>query len=376
MNPSILSPPKLIQEESEFQDLVDTLSSQPRLAVDTESNSLHAYRERVCLIQFSIPGSDLLIDPLSIPDISRLDTLFASPKIEKVFHGAEYDVMCLKRDFDFKFTNLFDTRVAIRTLGRKRSGLQDVLAAEFDVQISKRYQRANWGKRPLSPELLDYARLDTHYLLPLRDHLAKALHAVGRWEEALEACEHLANIDAHENGYDPEGYWRISNASTLTPRQIAILRELYLYRDKQARRLDRPPFKVLGDKTLLAVAETSPRGPKALQNTPGMTPSQIRRHGKEILAAVKRGRQADIPRRPGRKPMDETIRVRYETLRTWRKRVARERKVESDIILPREVLLDIAQSAPHDAKTLQKVMAPLDWRFKTYGQDILRVLWG
>jgi ribonuclease D len=376
MNPSTLSPPKLIQEESTFQGLVDTLSSQPRLAVDTESNSLHAYRERVCLIQFSIPGSDFLIDPLSIPDISRLDTLFASPKIEKVFHGAEYDVMCLKRDFGFNFTNLFDTRVAIRTLGKKRSGLRDVLAEEFDVQISKRYQRANWGKRPLPPELLDYARLDTHYLLPLRDHLAKALHAVGRWEEAREACEHLANIDAHENGFDPEGYWRISNASTLTPRQIAILRELYLYRDEQARRLDRPPFKVLGDKTLLAVAETSPKGPKALQNTPGMTPSQIRRHGNEILAAVKRGRQAAIPRRPGHKSMDEIVRARYETLRAWRKRVARERKVESDIILPREVLFDIAQSAPHDAKTLQKVMAPLDWRFKTYGQDILRVLWG
>jgi ribonuclease D len=376
MHPSALSPPKLIQEDKEFQDLVDTLHSQPRLAVDTESNSLHAYRERVCLIQFSIPGSDYVIDPLSLPDIGRLDTLFASPKTEKVFHGAEYDIMCLKRDFNFNFSNLFDTRVAIRTLGRKRSGLRDVLAEEFDVQISKRYQRANWGKRPLPPALLDYARLDTHYLLPLRDRLDEALRAVGRWEEAREACERLTDVDAHENGFDPKGYWRISNTYTLTPRQIAILRELYLYRDSQARNLDRPPFKVLGDKTLLAIAEASPKEPKALQNLQGMTPGQIRRYGKGILAAVKRGQRAPIPHRPGHKPLDEVVRARYEALRAWRKDIARARKVESDIIMPREILFDIAQSAPHDAETLQKVMAPLDWRFKTYGQDILRVLWG
>ncbi len=376
MNPSTLSPPKLIQQDKEFQDLVDFLHSQPRLAVDTESNSLHAYREQVCLIQFSIPEDDFLIDPLSLPDIGRLDALFASPKIEKVLHGAEYDIMCLKRDFGFNFANLFDTRVAIRTLGRKRSGLRDVLVEEFDIQISKRYQRANWGKRPLSPALLDYARLDTHYLLPLRDRLDEALHAVGRWEEAREDCERIAIIDAHDNGFDPKGYWRISNACTLTPRQITILRELYLYRDTQARHLDRPPFKVLGDKTLLAIAKASSKGSHAFQSLPGMTPGVIRRHEKGILAAVKRGQRAPIPRRPGHKPMDEIVRARYEALRTWRKDIARERKVESDIILPREVLLDIAQSAPDDAKTLQKIMAPLEWRFKTYGQDILRVLRG
>ncbi|HEY43330.1 MAG TPA: ribonuclease D [Anaerolineae bacterium] len=376
MTPPRLPAPKLIQEERRFQDLVQTLYSQPRLAVDTESNSLHAYKERVCLIQFSIPGNDFLVDPLSLPDIGQLDALFANPKIEKIFHGAEYDVMCLKRDFGFNFNNLFDTRVATRTLGRKRSGLRDVLAEEFAIQISKRYQRANWGKRPLPPALLDYARLDTHYLLPLRDHLVKALHTVGRWEEARETCEHLANVNAHENGFDPKGFWRISNTCKLTPKQIAILRELYLYRDAQARRLDRPPFKVLVDKTLLALAEASPKGLKALENMPGMTPGQIRRHGKGILAAIKRGSQAPIPRRPRHQPMDEIVRVRYETLRAWRKKVARERKVESDIILPREILFNIAQSAPHDSETLRKLMAPLDWRFKAYGQDILRVLRG
>lgn len=374
MNPPSLPPPRLIQEEGTFQDVVTTLRSQSRLAVDTESNSLHAYRERVCLIQFSIPGADYLVDPLALRDLNPLGSLFSNPEIEKVFHGAEYDIMCLKRDFGFTFANLFDTRVASRTLGRKRSGLRDILAEEFGVQVSKRYQRANWGKRPLSPDLLDYARLDTYYLLPLRDRLAKALHLAERWEEASEACERLTDVDPHDNGFDPNGYWRISNVRTLTPRQMAVVRELYLYRDAQARHLNQPPFKILGDKTLLAIAQEAPVDLMALRDLPGMTQGKIRRYGDGLLSAVTRGHQAPIPRRPTTKRVAEAVHARYEALHAYRKSVARKRSVESDVILPRDVLWDIAQAAPSDTESLRRVMHPLEWRFQAYGEDILSIL--
>ena len=374
MNKPSLPPPRLIQEEDTFQDILTTLRSQSRLAVDTESNSLHAYRERVCLIQFSVPGADYLIDPLALHDLNPLDSLFSNSEIEKVLHGAEYDIMCLKRDFGFTFANLFDTRVASRTLGRKRSGLRDILAEELGVQVTKRYQRANWGKRPLPPDLLDYARLDTHYLLPLRDRLAEALQLAECWEEAREACERMTDVDPHDNGFDPEGYWRISNVRTLTPRQMAIVRELYLYRDTQARRLDQPPFKILGDKTLLAIAQESPSDLRAPSELPGLTPSKIQRYGEGLLSAVARGRRAPIPRRPTSKRVAEAVHTRYEMLHAWRKSVARKRRVESDVILPREVLWEIAQAAPNDAKSLRKVMSPLEWRFQAYGKDILTIL--
>ena len=374
MNKPSLPPPRLIQEEDTFQDILTTLRSQSRLAVDTESNSLHAYRERVCLIQFSVPGADYLIDPLALHDLNPLDSLFSNSEIEKVLHGAEYDIMCLKRDFGFTFANLFDTRVASRTLGRKRSGLRDILAEELGVQVTKRYQRANWGKRPLPPDLLDYARLDTHYLLPLRDRLAEALQLAECWEEAREACERMTDVDPHDNGFDPEGYWRISNVRTLTPRQMAIVRELYLYRDTQARRLDQPPFKILGDKTLLAIAQESPSDLRAPSELPGLTPSKIQRYGEGLLSAVARGRRAPIPRRPTSKRVAEAVHTRYEALHAWRKSVARKRRVESDVILPREILWEIAQAAPNDAKSLRKVMSPLEWRFQAYGKDILTIL--
>ena len=153
-----LPSPILIQAQSDLPHLVDELSAQPIIAIDTESNSLHAYKEQVCLVQFSIPGKDYLVDPLAIPDLKLLYKVIASSKRVKVLHGAEYDVIGLKRDFGVRIGKLFDTRMAIRTLGKEDTSLQKLLEAEFGVRLNKRYQRANWGKRPLPPELLSYAQ--------------------------------------------------------------------------------------------------------------------------------------------------------------------------------------------------------------------------
>jgi ribonuclease D len=374
MNPPQLAPPKLIQDKPSLHSLAKTLRSQPRIAVDTESNSLYVYQEQVCLIQFSVPDIDYLVDPLALPDLDPLASIFANPKIEKIFHGAEYDVVCLKRDFDFSFANLFDTRIASRTLGWKRNGLGYLLETAFGVHLKKRYQRANWGSRPLSPDLLDYARLDTHYLISLRDRFAEELHAAGRWQEAREACEFLAYANPHENGFDPEGYWHINHSHGLTPRQMAVLREVYLFRDKQARHLNRPPFKIMGDKTLLAIAQSTPKDLDELSTLAGMTPRQINRYGKGLLAAIKHGLQAPHPRKPRNKPVEMDVQMRYEALHAWRKGVARARKVESDIVLPREVLWEIARTAPRSANALQQIMSRLPWRFQTYGQEIMSVL--
>jgi ribonuclease D len=370
-----LPPPILVQTRPDLASMLKRLRDQPLLAVDTESNSLHAYRERVCLIQFSIPGADMLVDPLAIDDLRPLAKIFASPAVEKVLHAAEYDLICLNRDFGFSFQNLFDTRIACRTLGHKRSGLGDVLSETFGVELNKRFQRANWGRRPLTQEMLDYARLDTHYLLPLRRLLSEELRRQGRWEEASEAFLALSTIEAEPNGFDPQGFWRITNSRQLSPEQTAVLRELYLLREKHAKRLDRPPFKVIGDKTLLAIAHDMPADTEALSKLNGMTPRQVQHYGQDLLAAVARGRQSPHPKRPRAEHLDERVIARYEALRSWRKLAARSRQVESDIVLPRDLVWKIAHAAPRDPETLGKIMQPFQWRFKTYGEDILKALW-
>ncbi|NCP16252.1 ribonuclease D, partial [bacterium] len=186
MPSSKLQPPVWISTPVALQKLAGELTRQPRLAVDTESNSLHAYREQVCLIQFSTHETDYLLDPLKLNDLSPLAPIFANPKIEKTFHAAEYDIITLKRDFGFSFANIFDTMQAARILGYKQVGLDSILAERFGVVVNKRYQKADWGRRPLSRDELNYARFDTHYLLSLRDLLQAELEEVDRWKLARE----------------------------------------------------------------------------------------------------------------------------------------------------------------------------------------------
>ena len=354
--------------------MADRLAREPLLAVDTESNSLYAYQEQVCLIQFSIPGFDYLVDPLAVPDLGSLAPLFSSPKIEKVLHGAEYDVMCLARDFEFQIVNLFDTRVASRTLKWKRNGLSDLLEQVFSVNVDKRFQRANWGKRPLSAEMLDYARLDTHYLLKLRDHLHQLLGIEGSLAEAQELCERMTDPPIRENGFNPDGFWRIAHSRELPQRKAAILRELYLMRDRHARRQNRPPFKILGDQSLLAIAKSGPRTIEELHGLPGLTNNAVRRYGAEFLAAVERGMKAPLPQKPRNRGNDEATHARYEALREWRKNAAKKRKLESDLILPRDLLVEIATRSPRDLADLRQIMEPLESRFQRYGEEILKII--
>lgn len=369
-----LPSPILIQAQSDLPRLVDELSAQSIIAIDTESNSLHAYREQVCLIQFSIPGKDYLLDPLAVPDLKLLNKVIASSKIEKVLHGAEYDVIGLKRDFGFRIGKLFDTRMAIRSLGKEDTSLQKLLEAEFGVRLNKRYQRANWGKRPLPPELLSYARLDTHYLLPLQQSLDAALRQAGRWEEFAEACAYIALLKPPSNNFDAQGFWQIHNARRLNPGQAAILQELWSFRDGVARARDVPLFKILEDKVLLAVAQTMPRQPSDLSNVPGLTPGLQRRYGRRLLEVVERGSKAPPAHPPRHTRTPDAIISRYERLRQWRKRAGEKRGLASDIILPRDVLWNIAHKAPSNRQELRQVFLPLEWRFQKYAGEILALL--
>ena len=365
---AITAPPQL-------ETLLETLSDQPAIAVDTESNSLYAYHEQVCLIQFSTPDADYLVDPLADLDLSPLGRIFADPGVQKVFHAAEYDVMCLKRDFDFHFASLFDTMWAARILGWSRVGLGDVLEENFGVHTNKRYQRYNWGKRPLEPEALAYACMDTHYLLPLRRLQADALMQLGRGEEAQEVFDQIAASEAMSSSFDPQDFRRIKGASDLSSRELAILRELYVWRDRQGRRQNRPVFRVLGNHTLIALAQAHPRTLDGLASVSGMKPYHVRRYGRSILRAVKQGMHAhppETPPPPPRRPEEDV--ARFQALRTWRKRVAAKRGVDSDVIVSNAVLWALAEQHPRTLDGLRHIEGLGPWKRKVYGEAMLSVL--
>ncbi len=369
-----------VDQPKGLKRLLDIINQEPMVAVDTESNSLHAYREQVCLIQFSTPTTDYLLDPLAVSDLSALGPFFANPEIEKVFHAAEYDLICLRRDFNFSFARLFDTMVAASLLGRPEIGLGALLESEFSIEVDKRYQRADWGQRPLPPELLAYARMDTHFLIPLRNQLKIELVENERWAMAEEDFSRIARmaqaaVNGNKDG-DPVAStcWRITGVYDLDPQQAAVLLELCRYRDHAARQSNRPLFKVINDATLLAIAVALPMNINELKDLPGMTQGQIRRHGHQILQAVHRGLDAKpvTPPRPQRP--DEQFLARLEALRKWRKQAAQKLEVKSDMVLARDLLYSIALHNPHNLDELTTIMKDSPWRLEHYGQQILAAI--
>jgi ribonuclease D len=362
-----------ITDPGGLERLVQILAGQPVIAVDTESNSLYAYREQVCLIQFSTPQADYLLDPLALDDLSPLGSIFNDPGIQKTFHAAEYDLLCLKRDFGFSFQNLFDTMLAARILGRKEVGLGSMLEAEFNIQVNKRHQRANWGQRPLPDYLLEYAQQDTHYLIALGDKMEQQLEEKGLAALAQEDFRRLCHVEANpENG--KTACWRVNGVNKLSPQQAAVLQELCRYRDDVARQRNRPLFKVISDHTLHAIASNQPENMEELAALPGMTKHQVDRHGKALLQAVKRGQQSEPVHRPRNARPNEHYLVRVEALKQWRKLKAKELEVESDIILPRDLLYVLASKNPSSVEDLEECLEEVPWRREQYGEEIMGVL--
>ncbi|MFO7321622.1 MAG: HRDC domain-containing protein [Chloroflexota bacterium] len=371
----LLNPAKYIRKYEDLARLAERLRNEPLVAVDTESNSLYAYRERVCLIQISTRTEDYIIDPLIIADMQPLGPLLADPAVEKVFHAAEYDLICLRRDYGFVVNNLFDTMVAARVCGHKQVGLGSLLSEFLDVEIDKSHQRDDWGQRPLPPDSLLYAQMDTHYLPVLRDRLADELTRLDRWGEAQEAFHEATQVTTPDTSFDPEGYWRIGLPNQLTRRQMAILRELYLLREQIAEKRDLPPFKIFTDKTLVQLATIAPQTNGDLRGVPGMTAAQVRRYGRALLRAIERGSKARLPDPPERSPAaDPEIVDCYTMLREWRKNRAQERGVESDVIISREALWTLAHRQPETLDDMRDIQGLGPWRLETYGPELLDIV--
>lgn len=401
MSTSEQKPPIWVDEPHAFYQMAERLVKFDTISVDTESNSLHAYREQVCLIQFSTTREDYLVDPLSLTDLSALAPIFADPKIEKIFHAAEYDLICLRRDFSFEFAHLFDTMMAARILGRSAVGLGSMLESEFKIRVDKRFQRANWAQRPLPAALLNYARHDTHYLLQLRNRLYDELSAHGRLELAQEDFRRMARI--FSNGHVPDladdpaqlilrpggagaaavtepeaepanSVWRISGIQDLTPRQVAILSALAEYRERQAEAANQPPFKIINNQALISIAMSAPQSRTALGDLGALSSYQYARFASGVLEAVQKGLAAPPMHRPSTPRPDDRYLQRLEALRGWRKRQAQAMGVESDVVLPRDLLYTLAEQYPRTREALSAILAQSPWRFEHFGDDILAVL--
>jgi ribonuclease D len=355
--------------------MLDDLSVQSCIAVDTESNSLHAYREQVCLIQFSSPKMDYLVDPLTLTDLSALAPIFSSQKIEKIFHAAEYDLICMRRDFGFEFANIFDTMQAARTLGYPAVGLDRLLGDKFGVKMDKRHQKANWAARPLTSEQIRYAALDTHYLFRLRDVMEQELREKGRWHLALEDFRRACIIEEPKGRSNGVAWERFAGRKDLSARELTVLAALCDWRDAQAEKLNRPVYKVVVDDLLIDLSRNNPKHAVDLAGV-GLSERQINLWGRELLSVIERGMKADLIKRKPAQRQDDAVLRRLEKLKAWRKKVGQEVGVESDIILPKPYMQVLAENPPKDRRELGLILEATPSRLEQYGGQILKILGG
>jgi ribonuclease D len=372
-----LPPFRYIDAIRSWRDCLAELREQPRLALDLEANSLYAYRERVCLIQISTDRQDYILDPTAITDLSGLGALIEDSRVEKVFHAAEYDLILMKQDYGWALRNLFDTMWAARILGYERCGLANLLADKYGVQVNKKYQKANWCRRPLPEAQLRYAQADTHYLLALRDELDHELRRAWRLDEAIEIFEEQTRVEPTPRTFDPDDFWSVNGVDKLSRRQQAIARRLNSFREDEARRRDRPPFKIFDNRTLLALAERQAGDLDELASVHGMSQGQLRRYGRALLTEIERAQADPPPARPRRNSRPpEAVSARYEKLHNWRKQKARERGVEADVIISRGALWSLAWKNPQTVAQLQDLDGIGPWRLEAYGQELVRLLKG
>ncbi len=368
----------IVATPADLQSLAAELEAETVFGVDLEADSMYHFQEKVCLLQIASGKRNVVVDTILLTDLSPLKTAFRSPDIRKVFHGADYDVRCLYRDFDIRVSNLFDTQCACRFLGFKETSLEAVVKQLFGVALDKKYQRKDWSRRPLPKEMLAYAATDVRYLLPLAQALEAALTVKDRLAWLGEECRLLSKVRPSA-GDDGPLFLNCKGAGRLDPCGLAVLEQLLKLRRKIALRMDRPLFKVFNHDALLRLAEARPTSLGALEKTGALSPAQIDRHGGDILSAIQKALRlptAELPRYPFRKPktLPAVVSDRIRLLRRWREAQARRLKIEPSLICSKAAMAAIAERRPSKTEDLAEISELRNWQRKAFGKDILAAL--
>jgi ribonuclease D len=375
----------VITDSAQLASLIEQIESADRVAVDTEADSLHSYREKLCLLQISVlaPGSttssvdtdlymahgheparavcDFMVDPLANTNLEPLRRVLEAREI--VLHGADYDLRMLRRGLNLAAKRIFDTLIAARLLGVREFSLAALVKRYFGLTLLKGSQKANWAQRPLPTRMAEYAINDVHYLLPLAEKLEAALDRCERRNWLQQSCQRAIELAVLARTRNQDELWRIRGSGVLRGRDAAVLRALWQWREKEAEKADRPPFHILRNEDLLKAAAKFASG-----SVPDYGHFSFRRRQafREAAQAALRAPESEWPvsrRRSGTRPTTETIQ-RAEELRRRRDKSAEECELEPSFIAPRNTLEAIAADQTRAAALL------VPWQCELLGVSI------
>jgi ribonuclease D len=369
---------RYLDSDGAVGQFLEGIGGTPILALDTEGASFHRFIDRIYLLQLSTRDVHAIIDPLPIAPPAGLGALLEDPKVEVVFHDADYDLRLLHQDYGWNVRTIFDTRVAAQLLGVKAFGLAALLEQHFDVKLDKKHQRADWSMRPLTKGMLDYAAQDTMHLLQLRDVLKAQLEAKGRWAWAREEFERLEGTRwaPEESG---DAFLRIKGARDLTRRELAVLREVTQWRDATAKALDRSTFRVVANEVLLEIARLQPADADALGKIKGMPRGMVERAAADVLAAVQRGlavHEGQLPRFPrsARWDKDPEFDDKVGRLKAVRDEAAKRLELDPGVLGSRERLEAVARLVPRSVEELATIPELRRWQVAEMGAAFVKAL--
>jgi len=354
---------------------INALKQERVIGIDTEGDSLYHYDERVSFIQIAGAHACYLFDPILLDSVMPLGVIFGNRDILKVFHGADYDIASLKRDFNFSIAALFDTSLAARAIGIGEFSLQSLIARFFGVTLSKTHQKSNWGYRPLKPSQLEYAQNDVAYLIRLHALLSEEVKKRGREDQLIEECLLMEEITWHGRPFVPDDYLKIKGSRVLSYDAQKVLRALVVLRDQIARGRNTPPFKVIGNEDLLLLAKACPKDDSDLARLFPKESAPTHRYGVPLLNAIGEGLKSNTP-------LPRKERVRRENLssggerllarlKLWRNHQAEAEGVEPAMVIPSPVLKEIAMAIPQTVEVLSSVSSLRPWQVRRYGASLL-----
>jgi ribonuclease D len=369
-----------IETSSRLREMARILGQAEIIGVDLESDSFYHYYEKVCLLQIATESASYVLDPLALRDLSVLHTVFSNRGVRKVFHGADYDIRSLYRDFQLEVNNLFDTQLACQFLGYPETGLEAVLRNRFQVELNKKFQRSDWSRRPLSPEMVEYAAMDGQYLIPLARELERELEEKDRSSWVEEECLFLTRVRFTPPSHAPL-YLKVKGAGRLDPMSLAVLKALLEFREAQAQKADLPPFKVIRNEPLLELAIKKPLSLEEMETGRALSRKEIDRYGTHLLRGIHRALaipEKDLPLYPreARPDWPKDVHNRIKALKIWRDQRAKELVMEPGILINNTLITALALKNPQSLKEMEEIPGLKIWFKDHFGQEILAVQTG
>jgi ribonuclease D len=368
----------LINTKTDLEKITRDLKKEKSIAVDVEADSMYHFKEKVCLIQLAAKKKHVVIDPLHIQDLSSLKSLFSNSDIKKIFHGADFDVRSLYRDFNIKIKNLFDTQIACMFLGIRETSLDAVLKKRFKISLNKKYRKKDWSKRPLPEDMIEYAVNDTIYLIKLAEILEKELKEIDRISWVHEECKILSKVRPALLNSEPL-FMKFKGAGKLNPKPLAVLEALLQFRLSVAEKKDKPLFKIIGNNSIMKIVKEKPVNKRQLAEIKALSQKQIDMYGDAIVKAVNNSLMLSataLPVYPLRKApvLPPEVPLRAKAIKRWRDSRAKEIGLDPAIICNKTIITSIAIQNPAHLKDLLKIKEMKKWQKKEFGRDIVAIL--